>query len=311
MYAWKRSVLSLAPLLCALPAYPQTDVASSDHANQADIRLGFAARATSTAAEVDGAGPALSDSSSSISERLPWADAPAGESPATLGDKPGEDSLAVVRVRTSKPPDFNRDIYYRNKLEFSLDVGWHPINVPFPLDVFVGDNYNTYPLKYTLVPVFASLRWQIDSVGSPWILRGNWDVTFTGSVTAIPRGPESRYFSYLMGVRRNFVQRNWRVVPYLDVRLGVGKIDAKGPDGVKYAQGQDLTFTVNMGSGVRYNFNPRYALSAGLNFMHISNLDLSESNGKPNWGVRNYGINVYGPMVGIDIQLRRHPRHSE
>jgi hypothetical protein len=62
---------------------------------------------------------------------------------------------------------------------------------------------------------------------------------------------------------------------------------------------------------VGYNFNPRYAISAGMNFMHISNLDLSESNGKPNWGVRNYGINVYGPMVGIDIQLRRHPRHSE
>ena len=78
-----------------------------------------------------------------------------------------------------------------------------------------------------------------------------------------------------------------------------------------YAQGQDLTFTVNMGSGVRYNFNPRYALSAGINFMHISNLDLSESNGKPNWGVRNYGINVYGPMVGIVIQLRRHQGDSE
>jgi hypothetical protein len=80
---------------------------------------------------------------------------------------------------------------------------------------------------------------------------------------------------------------------------------------VLYAQGQDITFTVNMGSGVRYNLSPRYAISAGLNFMHISNLDLSESNGKPNWGVRNYGINVYGPMVGIDIQLRRHQRESE
>ena len=88
-----------------------------------------------------------------------------------------------------------------------------------------------------------------------------------------PQGPESRYFAYLMGVRRNFVPRNWRAVPYFDVRLGVGNIDAKGPQGVLYAQGQDLTFTVNMGSGVRYNFNSRCALSAGLNFMHISNLD--------------------------------------
>jgi hypothetical protein len=145
----------------------------------------------------------------------------------------------------------------------------------------------------------------------PRILRGNFDMQFTGSITAIPRGPETHYFSYIMGIRRNFVPRNSRIAPYFDVRLGVGKIDAKGPLGVKYAQGQDITFTINLGSGVRYNLNPRYAISAGLNFMHISNLDLSESNGKPNWGVRNYGINVYGPMVGLDIQLRRHPRHSE
>jgi hypothetical protein len=190
-------------------------------------------------------------------------------------------------------------------------VGWHPINIPFPLDVFVGDDYNTYPLKYTLVPIVASVRWHVNGVSGPPFLRGNFDVTFSGSVTAIPRGPETRYYSYDMGIRRNFVPHRGRVDPYWDVRLGVGSIDAKGPLGVKYAQGQDLTFTVNMGSGVRYNLSPRYAISAGFNFMHISNLDLSESNGKPNWGVRNYGINVLGPMVGLDIQLRRHQRESE
>jgi hypothetical protein len=151
----------------------------------------------------------------------------------------------------------------------------------------------------------------MDGVRGPWILRGNWDLTVSGSVTAIPRGPESRYFAYIMGIRRNFVPRNWKIVPYFDIRLGLGNIDAKGPQGVKYAQGQDFTFTGNMGSGVRYNFSPRYAISAGINYMHLSNLDLSQGNGKPNWGIRNYGINVYGPMLGIDIQLGRHPRHSE
>jgi hypothetical protein len=243
------------------------------------------------------------------------------ESAATAGNKPGENSNEppLERVRVYKPGGFNRDVYYRNKLEFSLDGGWLPINIPFPLDIFVGDAYNTYPLKYTLVPIFFSLRWQIDNPGSPWILRGkilrgNWDMTFTGSITGVARGPENRYFAYLMGIRRNFVQPNWRVAPYFDVRLGVGNIDAKGPLGVPYAQGEDLTFTVNMGSGVRYNFSPRYAISTGLNFMHISNLDLSEHPYQPTfpqWGFKNYGINVYGPMVGLDIQLGRHQRHSE
>lgn len=236
------------------------------------------------------------------------------ESSAESVDKTDKDANVQPTIQTLPPPkraDFNEKIYYRNKLEFSLEGGWHPINIPFPLDFLVGDNYNTYPLKYTLVPIFASLRWHVGGLWGPKVLRGNFDFTFTGTVTGVARGPESRYFAYLMGIRRNFVPRNWRVAPYFDMRFGVGRIDAKGPKGVLYAQGQDITFTLNMGSGVRYNFSPRFALSGGLNYMHISNLDLSESNGKPNWGVRNYGINVYGPMVGLDIQLRRHSHQSE
>jgi len=172
--------------------------------------------------------PAPGDGSCSTPGRLPHRPR---ESPETPGRNPGEDSNiqpSDQRLRVSKPADFNQEIYYRNKLEFSLDGGWLPINIPFPLDVFVGDAYNTYPLKYTLVPIMASLRWHLDGVGSPWILRGNWDVTCSGSVTVIPRGPESRYFSYIMGIRRNFVPRNGRIAPYFDVRLGVGRIDAKG-----------------------------------------------------------------------------------
>lgn len=209
----------------------------------------------------------------------------------------------VEVVHPPKPPDFNRSIYYKNKLEFGLDVGYLPINIPFVFDVFLGDGYTMTSLKYTLVPVFASLRWQIDDVGGWSFLRGNWDMTFTGSITAIPRGPETRYFSYIMGIRRNFVPRNWKVAPYFDGRLGLGDIDAKGPLGVLYAQGQNFTFTVNMGSGVRYNFNPRYSISAGLNWMHISNLYLSQ----PQFA--NYGINVYGPMFGIDVRIGK-PHHA-
>jgi len=304
MHVSKRSaVLSLASLFLAIRAFPQSDVASS-----------FDVRSTSTAVAVDEAGSA---------PEIPMARSRLAPCVGIMvlcaeqGDRSDDNpkvEAAATRSPVSKPADFNQEIYYRNKLEFSLDGGWLPINIPFPLDIFVGDNYNTYPLKYTLVPIFASLRWQIDGIEGPWILRGNWDLTFTGSITGVARGPENRYFAYIMGIRRNFVPRNWRAAPYFDVRLGVGSIDAKGPAGVKYAQGQDTTFTVNMGSGVRYNFSPRFAISAGLNFMHISNLDLSQhtpTHQDPSYGIRNYGINVYGPMVGLDIRLGRHSRSSE
>jgi lipid A 3-O-deacylase PagL len=197
----------------------------------------------------------------------------------------------------SNPIDLNRNVYYKNKLEFSVETGWLPINIPFVFDFLLGDGYNMTPLKYTLVPCLASLRWQMDDVRGPGILRGNWDLTASGAFTAILRGPETRYGAYDMGIRRNFVQPNWRIVPYFDGRLGLGRIDAKGPQGVLWAQGQDFTFTLMMGSGVRYNFNSRYALSVGVNYMHISNLYLSE----PEFG--NYGINVHGLMVGIDVRL--------
>jgi len=107
-----------------------------------------------------------------------------------------------------------------------------------------------------------------------------------------------------MGIRRNFVRPNWRVAPFFDFRVGVGRIDAKEPLGVPWAQGQDLTFTFMLGSGVRYNFNSRYAISGGINFMHVSNLYLSE----PRY--TNYGINVYGPMFGLDVRLGRPKRES-
>jgi hypothetical protein len=200
-------------------------------------------------------------------------------------------------LRESKPTDFNRSIYYKNKLEFSLETGWLPNNIPFVFDCFLGDGYTETPLKYTLVPTIASLRWQMGDVRGPGILRGNWDLTSSGAITAIPRGPERHYAAYDMGIRRNFVRPNWRIVPYFEYRLGLGRIDAKGPKGVPYAQGQDFTFTMMMGSGARYNFSPRYAISAGVSWMHVSNLYLSEPR------FLDYGINVYGPMVGVDIRL--------
>lgn len=212
-------------------------------------------------------------------------DAASGSSKAQGGIAPSNESLDL------------RGIYYKNKLEFGLDVGWLPINIPFVFDIFLGDAYNMTPLRYTLVPIVASLRWQMNDVSGPWILRGNWDMTVSGSFTPIPRGPESRYWSYDMGIRRNFVPHRGKIAPYFDGRLGLGAIDAKEPLGVEFAQGQNFTFTVNLGSGVRYNVNPRYAFSAGLNWMHISNLYLSEPK------FLNYGINVYGPMFGVDVRL--------
>jgi hypothetical protein len=197
----------------------------------------------------------------------------------------------------SAPVDFNKDIYYKNKLEFSLDTGGLPINIPFVFDVFVGGDYSQKPLHYTLVPTFASIRWHMGKISGPRFLRGNTDMIASLSLTAIPRGPEKIYGAFDLGFRRNFVPRNWKATPYFEVRMGAGGIDAKGPSGNFYAQGQDFTFTLWLGAGVRYNFNPKYSMSLGPAYMHVSNAYLSEPKYLDN------GINVCGGMIGFNMRL--------
>ncbi|WP_348267628.1 acyloxyacyl hydrolase [Edaphobacter paludis] len=209
-------------------------------------------------------------------------------------------SSAVTRVyQPAQPADFNTNIYYRNKLELSFETGVLPINIPFVFDVFEGDNYTQKPLHYTLVPIFPSLRWHMGSIRGPGILRGNTDLTASLSITAIPRGPETHYEAFDLGVRRNFVYRNRRTAPYFEYRMGAGFINAKEPHGVQWAQGQDFTFTLMLGSGVRYNFSPRYSMAFGPTYMHVSNLYMSEPKYLDN------GINVWGGIIGFNMRLGR------
>jgi hypothetical protein len=93
-------------------------------------------------------------------------------------------------------------------------------------------------------------------------------------------------------------------VPYVEGRGGIGDINAKEPYGIEYAQGQDMTFTLMVGSGARYNFNPRYSVAAGMTYMHVSNFYLSE----PRY--EDFGINVYGPIIGVYMRLGKAKRSA-
>jgi hypothetical protein len=67
----------------------------------------------------------------------------------------------------AKEDRFQQKYLLQNKLEFSLETGWLPINIPWPFDVFIGDQYNVTGLNYTLVPTVAFLRWQMGDIGGP------------------------------------------------------------------------------------------------------------------------------------------------
>jgi hypothetical protein len=217
----------------------------------------------------------------------------------SVGNEAVANAVVIPRtVRKDRPADFNRAIYYKNRLEFSAELGVLPANIPFIFNFAIGDpNKIDDPLRYVLVPIVMSLRWQPDNLGGPLFLRGNWDLSVSAAITPIVKGPETHYLAYVMGVRRNFVHRNWRTAPYLEGRLGLGHEDATQPKGNVFGQGQDFAFTILLGAGLRYNLSPHTAFWVGSSYMHISNLYLSE----PRYS--NYGINVLGPMIGLDYRL--------
>jgi hypothetical protein len=218
-----------------------------------------------------------------------------------------DDSTAGATAGTSPDSaggDFNREIYYRNKLEVSFDTGYLPFNTPLILGPILGDKFQreAHLPNYVIVPLMLSLRWHLYGIKGRSFWRGNTDLSLSGSYNVIVHGPESYYASLGSGVRYNFVQPNWRVVPYTELRIGLGFTDAAQPYQVAHnqrpnGQGQDFTFTFIFGSGVRYNFSPRYSMAAGLEFMHISNAYLSE----PQY--YNHGVNVVGPSLEFNVAL--------
>jgi hypothetical protein len=209
---------------------------------------------------------------------------------------------AGTRPPKLKLPDSNEQYFYRHKLELSLETGALFINTPFVFDVFVGGDYSHNPLHYTLIPIFPAIRWTPGNISGPGPLRGNTELTASLSLTLVARGPETAYGAFDLGFRRNFIQRNWKVIPYFEGWLGAGFINAAEPHGNPYAQGQDFTFTIRVGTGFRYNINERFGASLAGSYMHVSNLYLSEPKYEDN------GINVVGPVITVYMRLDKHKK---
>jgi len=103
--------------------------------------------------------------------------------------------------------DFNREIYYRNKLELSFDTGYLPFNTPLILGPVLGDRFQreAHLPNYIIVPLMLSLRWHLYDIKGRSFWRGNTELGLSGSYNVIVHGPESYYASLGSGVRYNFI----------------------------------------------------------------------------------------------------------
>ena len=144
------------------------------------------------------------------------------------------------------------------------------------------------PNHYITTPEILTLRWQPQPpeqfFHTPFTLSRQW--TWSVEAVAIPRGPEDHYFGTGPGVRAVFGKPGSRFTLYYDGRFIVGDIDSSGPPS---GQGEDLTFSALVGSGVEDEIKHRLKVSVGFLYEHFSNGGLSEPQ------VKNVGLNTVGP----------------
>ncbi|CAN5460124.1 hypothetical protein BH18VER1_BH18VER1_10000 [soil metagenome] len=134
--------------------------------------------------------------------------------------------------------------------------------------------------------ITARLRWgMIDR--DTW-LRGYNQVYFLAMAEPFLRGPENFYYGISAGLRYNFVQPGWRLVPYISGGVGLGWIDSHAD--IFGAQGQDFTFNILTAIGVSYQVNDHLKLSAGALYEHFSNAGQTGP---------NPSLNLFGPQVGL------------
>jgi opacity protein-like surface antigen len=134
---------------------------------------------------------------------------------------------------------------------------------------------NTSDKGYTIVPAFVTASLKLDEVSDypNAYLRGNSEFFFRMEGGAIVDGPETRYTEIMVGPRYNFVQPNWKIIPYIEGGVGLLFADSNpGAGGL----GQDFNFTFETGAGIKYNINDHWFARLGAEYQHISNAGLSE-----------------------------------
>jgi opacity protein-like surface antigen len=89
---------------------------------------------------------------------------------------------------------------------------------------------------------------------------------------------------FTLSGRYNFVQRDWKLVPYGQIGVGAGLTDID-----KRVIGQVFQFNIDAAVGARYFIKPNLSLNAEYRYQHLSNA---------NSGPKNIGVNAQGAMLG-------------
>lgn len=138
-------------------------------------------------------------------------------------------------------------------------------------------------VNYTLTEV--QYGWMLSDVKEWGWFRGNCEVAgevFGGDVID---GKGNYLGGIAVWLRHNFVQPDWRVVPYVQAGLGLTETDID-----RRLIGQAFNFNIDVGAGFRYFVAPNWSVNLEYRYQHISNAKLSN---------KDIGVNAHGPMLGV------------
>ena len=148
------------------------------------------------------------------------------------------------------------------------------------------------PNSYEIASLFVTGRWRWGSIERDGWLRGYNQVYFLAMAQPIIRGPENFYYGVSAGMRYNFVQPGWRVVPYISGGVGLGWLDSDAQ--VFGAQGQDFTFNILTAAGISYRVSDQLSVTAGALSLHPSNAGQTPP---------NPSLNAFGPQFGVTFNF--------
>ena len=138
-------------------------------------------------------------------------------------------------------------------------------------------------LNYTLSGL--QFGWMLTDANQSYWLPGNLEVLGEAIGGTVFKGRGSYLAGGTLWLRYNFVEPNWRLVPY--VQAGAG---AEGTDFDQRLVGEKFNFNLNVGVGARYFVRQNLSINVECLYQHLSNAKLSHT---------DLGVNAVGPMIGL------------
>jgi opacity protein-like surface antigen len=180
----------------------------------------------------------------------------------------------------TKPAPVEEELFVEDRITTQLVTGvlFSPVGI--------GPDHESFDYEQTNL----RLGWMLNTPSPDGgFFRGNFEAIAELSGSAIFDGWGNVMVGPTFLVRYNFVQPEWKVVPYVQVGAGFVYTDAY-ENMNQTVIGQAWEFTPQASVGLKYLLGNNWSLDAEFMYHHVSNASMADRNG---------GINSLGGLVGV------------